>query len=75
MRAARSARITTSRRLRLPCTPQRTHAVRGKIAEHRVEDATEFAENAPDPEPDRLYANVYSEINPDGRLFFDDLGR
>src|SRR5688500_17892157 len=28
-----------------------------------VEDAAEFAESSPDPEPDNLFSNVYAEIN------------
>ena len=40
-----------------------------------VEDAARFAEESPDPEPGALYSNVYAEINPHGRLFFDDMGR
>lgn len=36
-----------------------------------VEEAAEFAEQAPAPSPPELYAHVYSEINPHGRLFFD----
>ncbi len=36
-----------------------------------VDAAVEFAEAAPEPEIDTLYQNVYSEINPHGRLFFD----
>jgi pyruvate dehydrogenase E1 component alpha subunit len=40
-----------------------------------VEDSARFAEESPDPEPDALYNNVYAEINPHGRLFFDDMGR
>ncbi|HEX6589274.1 MAG TPA: pyruvate dehydrogenase (acetyl-transferring) E1 component subunit alpha [Longimicrobiales bacterium] len=40
-----------------------------------VEDAAEFAENSPDPEADNLFTNVYAEHNPNGRLFFGDLGR
>ena len=40
-----------------------------------VEDAAQFAESSPDPEPDNLFSNVYAELNPHGRLFFGDLGR
>ena len=40
-----------------------------------VDVAVEFAEAAPEPEVDTLYQNVYSEINPDGRLFFDGRGK
>ena len=36
-----------------------------------VDAAADFAEAAPEPEVDTLYQNVYSEINPHGRLFFD----
>ena len=41
--------------------------------QREVDDAAEFAEQSPDPEPDALYRHVYSEINPHGQLFFDDL--
>ena len=40
-----------------------------------VDAAVEFAEAAPEPEVDTLYQNVYSEINPHGRLFFDGRGK
>ncbi len=40
-----------------------------------VDAAVEFAEAAPEPEVDTLYRNVYSEINPHGRLFFDGRGK
>src|SRR5690606_6696283 len=39
---------------------------------HReVDDAAEFAETSPEPGPEELYTDVYSEINEHGRLFFD----
>ena len=40
-----------------------------------VDAAVEFAEAAPEPEVETLYKNVYSEINPHGRLFFDGRGQ
>ena len=40
-----------------------------------VDAAVEFAEAAPEPDVDTLYQNVYSEINPHGRLFFDGRGK
>jgi pyruvate dehydrogenase E1 component alpha subunit len=40
-----------------------------------VDAAVDFAEAAPEPEVDTLYQNVYSEINPHGRLFFDGRGK
>jgi pyruvate dehydrogenase E1 component alpha subunit len=40
-----------------------------------VDTAAELAEAAPEPEVDTLYKNVYSEINPNGRLFFDGRGK
>jgi pyruvate dehydrogenase E1 component alpha subunit len=39
------------------------------------QDAFEFAENSPLPDPESLYTHVYAEINPNGRLFFDGLDR
>jgi TPP-dependent pyruvate/acetoin dehydrogenase alpha subunit len=36
-----------------------------------VDDAAEFAERSPEPEPDELYRDVYAQINEHGRLFFD----
>jgi pyruvate dehydrogenase E1 component alpha subunit len=41
----------------------------------QIEEAVEFAENAPLPEPSELYNHVYSQINEHGRLFFDGRGR
>ena len=55
-------------------TEDELNAMDERIKEE-VEDAARFADESPDPEPDRLYSNVYAEINPHGRLFFDDLGR
>jgi pyruvate dehydrogenase E1 component alpha subunit len=55
-------------------TEDELNALDQRIREE-VEDAATFAEESPDPEPDMLYSNVYAEINPHGRLFFDDLGR
>ncbi len=40
-----------------------------------VDAAVDFAEAAPEPDVDTLYQNVYSEINPHGRLFFDGRGK
>lgn len=33
--------------------------------------AADFADEAPFPDPDQLYQHVYSDVNPNGRLFFD----
>jgi pyruvate dehydrogenase E1 component alpha subunit len=41
----------------------------------RVAEAAEFADSAPVPEAADLYANVYSQINEQGRLFFDGRDR
>jgi pyruvate dehydrogenase E1 component alpha subunit len=38
-------------------------------------EATEFAENSPVPGPEALYRNVWAEVNPHGRLFFDNRRR
>ena len=35
------------------------------------EDAAEFADSSPFPDPSTLYDHVYAEINPHGRLFLD----
>lgn len=34
-------------------------------------EAADFADASPAPGPEALYANVWAEINPNGRLFFD----
>ena len=39
-----------------------------------AQEATDFADASPLPGPDALYANVWAEINPHGRLFFDGRG-
>ncbi len=44
-------------------------------AKQTAQDAYDFAEESPVPEPDALYRDVYREINPNGRLFFDGLDR
>ncbi|CAN5660990.1 pyruvate dehydrogenase (acetyl-transferring) E1 component subunit alpha [soil metagenome] len=36
-----------------------------------VDDAADFADEAPLPDPAELYSHVYAEINEHGRLFFD----
>jgi pyruvate dehydrogenase E1 component alpha subunit len=38
-------------------------------------DAADFAEASPVPGPEALYTNVWAEINPHGRLFFDGRSR
>jgi pyruvate dehydrogenase E1 component alpha subunit len=40
-----------------------------------VEEAVEFADASPLPDPAELYTHVYSEINEHGRLFFDGRDR
>ncbi|MDE2754417.1 MAG: thiamine pyrophosphate-dependent enzyme, partial [Gemmatimonadota bacterium] len=35
------------------------------------EDAADFADASPLPDPSTLYDHVYAEINPHGRLFLD----
>jgi len=40
-----------------------------------AQDAYDFADASPMPEPDALYRDVYRELNPNGRLFFDGLDR
>ena len=39
------------------------------------EDAADFADASPLPDPSTLYDHVYAEINPHGRLFLDGRGR
>ena len=39
------------------------------------EDAADFADASPLPDPSTLYDHVYAEINPRGRLFLDGRGR
>ena len=38
-------------------------------------DAGDFAEASPVPAPEALYSDVWAEINPNGRLFFDGRDR
>jgi pyruvate dehydrogenase E1 component alpha subunit len=40
-----------------------------------VQEAVDFADSAPFPEPAELYTHVYSQINEHGRLFFDGRDR
>ncbi|MDT8342174.1 MAG: pyruvate dehydrogenase (acetyl-transferring) E1 component subunit alpha [Longimicrobiales bacterium] len=44
-------------------------------AREAAQDAFDAADASPAPDPEALYRNVYSELNPDGRLFFDGLDR
>jgi len=39
------------------------------------QEAFDFADASPAPDTENLYTNVYSELNPNGRLFFDDMDR
>jgi len=45
-----------------------------KEARARVQEAAEYADSAPVPEPSDLYTHVYAQINEHGRLFFDRRG-
>ena len=38
------------------------------------QEAADWADEQPLPDPSQLYENVYAEINPHGRLFFDRRG-
>ncbi len=44
-------------------------------AKEAAQAAFDFADAAELPEPDALYRDVYAELNPNGRLFFDGLDR
>ncbi|MFW6078288.1 MAG: pyruvate dehydrogenase (acetyl-transferring) E1 component subunit alpha [Gemmatimonadota bacterium] len=44
-------------------------------ANEEVDDAAEFADGSPEPEPEHLYDDVYAEIPEHGRLFFDRKNR
>jgi pyruvate dehydrogenase E1 component alpha subunit len=46
-----------------------------KEARRMAAEAFEFADAAPPPGPDALYRNVWAEVNPHGRLFFDGRSR
>lgn len=39
------------------------------------QEAFDFADASPLPDPEALYTNVYAELNAHGRLFFDDMDR
>ena len=41
----------------------------------QANDATEFADAAPDPDAGEVYNHVYSQVNEHGRLFFDGRDR
>lgn len=40
-------------------------------ARETAQDAFDFADESPVPDPSELYTHVYAEMNPNGRLFFD----
>jgi pyruvate dehydrogenase E1 component alpha subunit len=40
-----------------------------------VQEAVDYADSAPYPEPSELYTHVYSQVNEHGRLFFDGRDR
>ena len=50
---------------------QETLEVMDQEARALVDEAVEFADEAPAPDPSELYSHVYSQINEHGRLFFD----
>jgi pyruvate dehydrogenase E1 component alpha subunit len=47
------------------------NAIDARVHEE-VEDAAEWADKSPDPDPSELYTDVYAEENEFGRLFFDN---
>lgn len=51
-------------------TEEELKAMDSRIREE-VDEAAEFADNSPEPDVSELYEDVYAEINPNGRLFFD----
>ena len=40
-------------------------------AKRVCQEAADYADEQPLPDPSQLYQNVYAEVNPNGRLFFD----
>ena len=46
-------------------------ALAGVLARKIASDAADFADASPLPDAEALYKNVWAEINPNGRLFFD----
>jgi len=44
-------------------------------AKETAQEAFDFADASDPPEADALYRDVYAELNPNGRLFFDGLDR
>jgi pyruvate dehydrogenase E1 component alpha subunit len=44
-------------------------------AKNTAQESFDFADASPLPEADELYRDVYAELNPNGRLFFDGLDR
>ena len=51
-------------------TEEAFHALDDEVKEV-ANDAVEWADEQPQPEPETLYRHVYAELNPNGRLFFD----
>jgi pyruvate dehydrogenase E1 component subunit alpha len=45
-----------------------------KAAREAADEAADFAESSPVPGPEALYAHVWADVNPNGRLFFDRRG-
>lgn len=43
--------------------------------QQEVEDAAQFADGSPEPDPEQLYTEVYARINEHGRLFLDGRNR
>ena len=54
---------------------QETLEVMDQEVRAQVDEADEFAENAPAPDPGELYTHVYSQISEHGRHFFDGRDR
>ena len=55
----------------------KTDLLQDDVAEMVVnaQEAADFAEASPQPGPEALYRNVWADVNPNGRLFFDGRDR
>ncbi len=68
-------RILKDRLMKLDLLDQDTIEEFDAEAKQISQDAFDFADASPMPDPEALYTHVYADLNPNGRLFFDGLDR
>ncbi len=68
-------RILRDRLMEMDLLDQDTLEEFDSEAKQISQDAFDFADASPMPDPEALYTHVYADLNPNGRLFFDGFDR